>query len=46
MALLLLMTAGPIGIWQIPSQATAGVYVGLLLWLNLINHACHHGMMD
>jgi hypothetical protein len=31
MALLLLLAAGPIAVWQIPSQATASIYTGLLL---------------
>jgi hypothetical protein len=43
MALLLLMTAGPIGVWQIPSQATAGVYIGfLLLQYLLARHAARN----
>jgi hypothetical protein len=30
-AFLLLLTAGPLGVWQIPSMTTAAIYMGLLL---------------
>ena len=36
-ALLLLFTAAPIGVWYIPSRATAGVYVALLLLQYLLS---------